>query len=315
MEPITRNSSYSIQYCVDRFLSHLTAKNRSPRTVGVYAQRLKPMVKYFSLLDKGGIGDVALGDMDDWIVHMRNKEQRWDDHPIRNVREGSISQATLAGYVQASKSFFRWCVEREYIHASPARQLERPNVDMGARSKAILQSDLEAMVAFVRSHRMIQETAVLFLLVDTGCRAGELCSLVSANLDLEKLEADIYGKTGKRTVDFTDRTADVLSAWIRARPAAKTDHIFLNDKNGPMNPGQLYTMLRRIGEKVGARRFNPQSIRHRVGQSWFDQGANLETIREKLGHKDVTTTAKYYGNQDRERIKANCKKYSLVKYL
>jgi site-specific recombinase XerD len=80
-----------------------------------------------------------------------------------------------------------------------------------------------------------------------------------------------------------------------------------------MTVNQLYSRLKRLSEKIeGIVRFNPQSIRHRVGQAWIDKGANLELVRQKLGHADITTTAMFYANQDRERVKRATKKYSIL---
>ncbi len=172
------------------------------------------------------------------------------------------------------------------------------------------------LLAAQRENRTM-EIAILLFLLDTGCRAGELCALDVDMIDLEVREAQVTGKTGGRTLDFTEPTAQALVSWLkerRTRTMADKNAVFVDSKGNRLTIHGLHGRLRGLAQRSGVKgRYNPHAFRHRVGQGWIDQGANLEIVRLKLGHRDIHTTSMFYANQDRERQKRASEKYSLVK--
>jgi site-specific recombinase XerC len=281
--------------CIDAiitdFLVYLSANSRSNRTIEVYKQRLKVL---------GELGEVEA------------ITARQVDELIARLRASGIARATLAGYIQAIKTLFSWGVKRNYLQSNPAKGLYKPRLSYRVDSKAIDQGDLDQMIEYARENKLNLEYTLLVFLADTGCRAGELRNLNLSDINLTKLEALARGKTGERYLDFTDVTGEALRAWLEVRPDTDHDALF-TIRHGRISHKRLYILLRAIARELGIRRFNPHSIRHRVGQGWIDAGANLELVRQKLGHKNISTTAMIYGNQDRQRIKAASRRYSLVK--
>lgn len=279
-------------FAAQEFLLSLAARGRSARTIGAYRQRLSVAIRLPDELERIKPLDV--------------------DRLIVGLREKNLAKATLASYTQSLRTFFNWCVKREYLQASPARDLERPRVDMSVISKAIRQSDLEQLIEEARRGENPYELAIVLFLADTGCRAGELVALNLVDLDLARYEATSRGKTGERILDFTEVTAQALRAWLQIRPNIAGQAVFV-DLEGRITTDQLYSTMEGIARRCGVKRFGPQSIRHRVGQGWIDAGANLELVRIKLGHKDISTTSKFYSHQDRPRMKAATRRYSLLK--
>lgn len=271
---------------INEFILHLTAQGRSAKTIVGYQYRL--------LI----IPDRPLAEISPQML----------DAAINTLRARELSSATINGVIQAARTFFSWCVAMEYIGKSPARFLHRRR-DRDRKPHAMRQVDLLAMLDYCAEHGRVMDTAIILLLADSGCRVGELCSINMADLDLDRCSAVCRGKRGERDLDYTERTADALRAWINFRPAGEA--LFANER-GRLTIHTVYNHLRQIGRHVGAVRYNPHSIRHRVGQGWIDAGVNLEVVRLKLGHRDITTTAQIYGNQDRERIRSATRKYSLV---
>lgn len=279
---------------IEAFLTYLVAKGRAPRTVKEYRKRFIVFRSLPTELEK-----IQPGDIDKLVSDLRSKE---------------LASATIATYVQTIRTYFKFCLRRGFIKIDPAADLSRPKVQQSARKKAIRQEDLEKLILQARREEATLELAVLLVLADTGCRAGELLAMNLTDLDLCKFEAVTNGKTGERMIDFTIPTERILCEWIKQRPDTDKDAIFTT-KKGRMTYDQLYCLLRDLAARAKVKRFNPQSIRHRVGQGWIDAGANLELVRIKLGHKHISTTSQFYANQDRPRAKAASKKYSLIRRL
>lgn len=276
--------------CINDFCTSLLARGRSNSTIGVYRERL-------ATLPKGDVVSITPQILDSLIAGQRNR---------------NLSPATIAGFVQAYKTFFLWLVRRQLVTVNPTTELVKPNLRGRRKPKAINQQDLTALISAANARGLALEYAVLMMLADTGARAGELASLNIDDLDLTGLEATCCGKTGEGQLYFTEPTGQALRAWLLVRPATDPEALFTT-RRGRISYDRVYACIRDLANDLGIKRFNPHSIRHRVGQGWIDAGANLEIVRQKLRHKDITTTAMVYGNQDEKRIKTASQQYSLVK--
>lgn len=276
---------------LEEFLLCLEAAGRARRTLDTYEERLGYVLAFLEERGIEEIEGVRPGDLDAYVVGLRRRE---------------LSPVTVAGRVVVIKAFFAWCVRRRYLEWSPADHLKRPRLERGGRSPPMARGDLARLLCEARRGRP-RDLAVLLFLADTGCRVGELVGLRVDDVCLERREAWVDGKSGGRWVDFTERTARAVEAWLTSR-----------DGPGPnlfgMTADAVRKMLRRLGARAGVEgRVNPHSIRHLVGQAWLDDGANLELVRQKLGHRDITTTAMFYAHQDRERVRAATERFSLVR--
>jgi integrase/recombinase XerC len=284
-------------YCIS-----LEALGRAPRTISTNKERLVDLQKF---LDRRGVNEIE--EINPELI---------DLYISSSYRKG-LSIFTVAGRIQVLKAFFGWSVKRNYLLQSPAAHLKKPRLNHQASDKAILQEDLAAMILFARHSKKEIEELALMIFADTGCRTGELCGISIGDIDFENNEILVDGKTGKRLLDFTEKTSIVLKSYIASRGTIpySSQALFLNNAGKQMTMNQIYMRFRKIAGKLDIKRFNPQSIRHRVGQGWLDQGANLELVRQKLGHKDIQTTALYYSHQDRTRSKIATKKFSIVKSI
>jgi site-specific recombinase XerD len=281
-------------YCVS-----LEALGRSERTIGTNKERLGAFQKF---LAGRGINEIEKvnPELIDLYISLSYRKK--------------LSEFTVAGRIQVIKSFFAWSVQRSYLDQSPATHLKKPHLNYRADSKAMLQEDLEAMILFARKTQNLMVEVMLMVFADTGCRSGELCGINASDVDFERKEILVSGKTGERLIDFTFNTAIKLGIYLDEKNSSSPNAPVFSDSRGKrINPRQVYARLRKIGLELGIKRFNPQAIRHRVGQGWLDQGANLEIVRQKLGHRDIQTTALFYSHQDRERIKRASQRFCLVK--
>lgn len=274
---------------LSRFLTSLEARGRAVKTVRCYQDRVLRVLGLVS-------GDVTTEALESAVVQLR--------------RSG-LAPASLAGYIQAVKTFYHWAHKRGYIDHDPAAALERPKVQRRATDKAIPQGDMLRMLDYCQANELVMEYAIVMLFADTGCRIGELIGLDVSDVDLTRFEAVCVGKCGERDLYFTEPTAEALRAWLVIRP--NTSPALFSVENGRATYTRIYNALERIGRAVHARRWNPHGFRHGVAQAWIDQEANLEVVRIKMGHQDITTTAQIYGNQDRKRIKRATQRYSLVR--
>lgn len=305
-----------IEDAFDSYCLSLEAQGRSQRTIQSYQGRLSAFIDEHR---NKKIREITNADIDRWLVGLRRQKVRWGTHPGRPTSDGGLSIATISTSLQTMKSFFRWCVNRGYLERSPAAHLKRiPYSHAIEDNKVMNADDLSALLRAAReTSDALRDFALLLFFADTGVRAGEGASLQVGNLDLLNCEAVVAGKTGRRRVFFTEQTRNALQNWLGKRPACDHDFVWVgtyrNHCGKPLSGTGVYQVFKRLARRAGIEgRFNPQAIRHLVGQSFVDR-ENLVIAQKKLGHRDVTTTAKFYAHQDRERIKAATNRSSLLK--
>lgn len=290
-------TKYLLTDAVQRFIMNLRAKGRARRTIEVYEYRLDPLLIHASKMGVQTIDEITADFIDGYVI---------------TLHDSRLAYATVSGHLQALKAFFSFCVFRGLLKNSPAAHIHRKRQLVQADIKPISQPDLEAILFQAEKDDCPLDLALVMFLADTGCRAGEVASLNLVDLDIDRCEAVVNGKTGRRIVDFTQVTAMALMEFLKVRPVTDPQAVFTT-RAGRISYMAIYRRCRELGKHCHARRSNPQSIRHRVGQGWIDQGANLEIVRQKLGHADITTTAAFYAHQDRDRMRAATRRFSLLK--
>ena len=307
---------------VRKFLRSREAKNCTPKTIDWYRWRLDKFRKWAKEHGIKSVEEFTPDDLDDWVVSLYRQKWRWRDHPIRPACKGKLSPSTIAGCIQAVKTFFNWSAERGHVNRSPALYLVKPDEELDASERLMSYDDLQAMLnkacelAETGERLAIRDLAIIAFAGDTGCRPGEIRNLRLCWLNLEKLEATVKGKRGergrrrKRTVLFTEKTAETLVNWLKVRPDRSSNRVFVNRSGKTLTENGLYQIFKRLAKKAGVTgRYNPHAVRHWVGQTYTDD-TNLELARDKLGHTTVVTTANSYAHQDRDHVRTATERLS-----
>ncbi|RME70565.1 MAG: hypothetical protein D6784_16520 [Chloroflexi bacterium] len=247
------------------------------------------------------LGDVALESIT--IANLR----RW----LVVIKNSGLSVYTVHRDVRQVKRFFRWLVEEGYLEESPAQRLNLPRLPRGEPPKAISESDLEKMLHCAKSGS-VRDYAILRFLAETGCRVGGLVSLRLADLDLNQQRALVREKGQKtRYVYFGVATVQAIEAWLNERPDGGVDRVFMG-KRGPLTPSGVYRILERLACKAGVKRFNPHSFRHALARRLLQNGADLGTVSEILGHSNYETTHKFYARWSDEELSERHSRYGGV---
>lgn len=302
---------------MELFIAWLVGASRSPRTVAGYQQRFRRFLAYQEISGDMALDSITPEALDRWAADLAGEQLLHATNGFRQAEVGYLSPASRYGYIQAIKTFLTWCFRRGYLSHNPAASLEKPRLEHGSDNKLMARNDLYRMLQAAQDDP--RDLAMLMFAVDTGARRGEIASLALPGLMLDRRDAWVEGKTGKRLVDFTNRTADALAWWLAARPPVIHNQVFVslatNTYGQPLTVWGVYGVFKRLAASAGVQgRFNPHALRHLVGQSWVDQ-VNLELARQKLGHKSVNTTAMIYAHQDRSRLKAATAFVSLSNHL
>jgi len=275
-----------VDEAVERFLGYLrTVRNLSRHSLAAYGTDLLQLA---SFLDARGTTDpakVAHQDLRAWLGQ---------------VREAGRSRATIARKLAAARSLFKWLAREELIDADPAAALRTPKRDRHL-PRFLSREEMERLLAAPKGDGLaeVRDRAILECLYSSGVRVSELAALDDPDLDLKAGVARVMGKGRReRLAGLGKYAVAALRGWIAARkrsPGGKGgDALFRNRDGGRLSTrGIQRVVARRLAEAGLDPRISPHKIRHSFATHLLDAGADLRSVQELLGHRNLASTQVY----------------------
>ncbi len=281
----------------------------SGETLTWYHARLRQLAAFLGDIE---LESVTIHDLRRYRAHLVNRSERWAGHPGKPTQPGGLSVHTVHGHLRAVRAFFRWCHREGLVQCNPAERLEMPPLP-DEPPRALSQDEMRRIIR--QAGRNPRDHALVLFLADTGCRVSGLCGLRLQDLDLERQRATVRekgrgGRRKARTVFFTEATARALKVWLEERQRMKpqTEHVFVGlrgpGRGKPLSRSGVYQVLKRLARAAGVTRFNPHAFRHTFARDLLQNGADLGTVSQLMGHSGVQVTAQFYARWSDEELAA-----------
>jgi site-specific recombinase XerD len=189
-------------------------------------------------------------------------------------------------------AFFRFCLEKGYTNRLLTKGRWHPKIETSPPK--YLDDHKTARVKIHAENGPLRERAILSFLLASGCRRSEVFGLDIPRVDMEEHTATVKGKGGKeRQVHFNEEAALLLGEYLKTR----RDHcpaLFVNKHGNRLSREGIYRVTAGIGRKAKLpESLNPHCCRHTFATNLLARGADLEFIKDELGHKDLDTTLIY----------------------
>ncbi|MFC2024537.1 tyrosine-type recombinase/integrase [Chloroflexota bacterium] len=151
---------------------------------------------------------------------------------------------------------------------------------------------------------------MVVLLIDTGLRIWEACSIRRNNINFERLEIKVMGKGRKeRVVPISHLTAALLDAWIER--CEDSEWLFpANNPQGYWHECSFERTIKRVCQRHGIKPITPHALRHFFATHNLKNGARLEVVSKILGHASTSITADIYVHVDRDDIHNTHRQFS-----
>ena len=225
---------------------------------------------------------------------------------FEDVRGKQLSPTTQSYYVIALRAFLKYCARRGIKTLSPEK-VELPKGE-GHRIKFLDRDQVERLLTAPDTSTMsgLRDRAILEILFSTGLRVSELAKLDVDKIDLKQREFGIIGKGRRaRVVFLTTRSCEWLARYLDTRTDPYRALWIRIPKSGEWDPamgGEKARLsirgIQRIVEKYRRAaglpiKVSPHILRHSFATTLLQQGADLRSVQEMLGHKNVATTQIY----------------------
>lgn len=276
-----------------KFLDYLAGElSASDQTVRAYKKDLEQLANFLKqreLTATNDIENLTLKELRAFVVSLT----------------GSHEPSSVSRKVASIKSFFKFLLKRGYIKKNPASLLVAPKVPKKL-PYPLSQSEAEQFVESAGIKQppkqellLARDKAIAEVLYGSGLRASEVCGLNQDDIDLNSGIIRVRGKGKKeRLVPLTDLAKEALKRYLSllefATKRGDKQALFLNHIGKRLTTRGLAKIVNRISLKSEIHKNpSPHALRHSFATHMLEEGADLRTIQELLGHSSLATTEKY----------------------
>lgn len=263
----------------------LTERKRSPLTVAAYARDLKEFCDFLAAkAPSSSLRTVGASQIRQYIAHLFDAR--------------GYDSRTVCRKLSSIRALYRFLKVTGVVENDPAFAIPGPSV--AKRKPAPLKVDevmklLRASLAGRTDAARLRDTAILELLYASGIRRAEAAGVRLADVDLAERTIRITGKGNKqRTVVINRTAAAAIEAYLRMRPRSADPRLFLGRGGAGITPKHVWRIFNNIYRVSGVQKHaSPHTLRHSFATHLVENGVDLETVRELLGHESLATTGVY----------------------
>lgn len=221
---------------------------------------------------------------------------------MTQLKEKGLAAATIARKLAAIKAFYRFMTAEGYMDANPAEVVEAGT--KGIKLPRVLSEDEVVRLLNqpdITTAEGFRDRTMLEVLYATGMRVSELINLTLERVDLNMKYIIAFGKGSKeRIVPLGSVAAEFLQQYLeKVRPklthaGRNTNIVFLAFGGHELTRQRFWQIIRACGRKANINKaLTPHILRHSFATHLLDNGADLRSVQELLGHSDISTTQIY----------------------
>lgn len=271
---------------VEEYTSFMTnVRHKSMNTVESYK---RDVTQYITYLSNIGVKDAALATKTTILSY------------LLFLQKGGKASSTVSRTLASLRSFYLFMMQNGKVAANPTSNLEAPHVQKKAPQilegaeveKLLLQPDTS-------DNKGIRDKAMLELLYATGIRVSELINLDSTDVNISMSFIRCKGVKRERIIPMGNKAKDAISDYINnSRPFMIKDEnetaLFVNCSGVRLSRQGFWKLIKHYRNEAGIQaEITPHTLRHSFAAHLLENGADLHSIQEMMGHADISSTQVY----------------------
>lgn len=271
---------------ITQFITNLhNVKKTSLNTEMSYRRDLE---KVFRFLAARGINEVTA-----------IQEKDLEDY-VEDLKKQQFKSATISRNIASIKAFIHFLVEQDVIEKDVSVTLKAPKIEKHLPS-IMSSSDVVKLLEQPSgdSPKEIRDRAMLELLYATGIRVSELISLRVQDINLPMSFMVCKDRDKERIIPFGNAAKSALLKYLERTRAEmleqqESDILFVNCSGTPMSRQGFWKLIKYYAKKAGIQAdITPHTLRHSFAAHLVENGADLKSVQEMMGHSDISTTQIY----------------------
>ena len=270
----------------DKFTSYLQFEKRySEHTVVAYGQDLNAFVEFAEVKKISEFADLSSAFIRSWIVYLI---------------EGGMKNKSVNRKLASLRTFYKWMRKEGLIDHSPMTKVQGPknekHLPVFAKESELLPSKIEEL--FSDDYSGKRDALMLELFYQTGIRLSELIGLTLK--DIQGNQIKVLGKRNKeRIIPISDDLVQQIQEYIELRReiSSKCENLLLLDSGNKLYPTFAYRKINYyLGKVTSLDKKSPHILRHTFATHMLNRGTGLETLKDLLGHANLSATQVYTHN-------------------
>lgn len=272
-----------------RFLQYLQFERRYSRHTYIsYENDLNQFFAYLVSQYEGvGVADITASMVRSWLAEMK---------------EDDMTSKTINRKISALKSFFKFLLKQGVITKTPMTTIISPK--LSKRLPVFVEErDMDTLFAhmeFPDNWGGRTERLVILLLYSTGMRLSELIQLKESQVDAGNRQLKVLGKGNKeRILPLTPDLAVQIKSYLQDKPIRieGIHQVFVTEEGKALNPRKVYGFVKKyLSAVTTVQKRSPHVLRHSFATHLMNNGADLNAVKELLGHSSLAATQVYTHN-------------------
>lgn len=258
-------------------------KQSSANTEASYRRDLQKAADFFAAQQITDVREITETNIRSYLLYLEKQQ---------------FAAATVSRKVSSLHAFFQYLFRTRQIETDPSEKLHPPKVEK--KLPRILSAEqLEKLMEQPKDDTLkgIRDRAMMELLCATGIRVSELIRLKVTDVRLQP--GCINSPAHDRVIPFGDRARQYLQRYLgAARPqmtSKECPFLFQNCSGQPMSRQGFWKILKDYAKTAGIEAdITPQTLRHSFAAHLIQNGVDLHTVQQRLGHADISTTQQMY---------------------
>lgn len=273
--------------CRDEFLQFLQYEKRcSKHTLVAYSNDLKQFLDYLSTsYEISGIAEINHTVVRSWIV---------------SLMEQKVTARSVNRKITTLKTFYKFLLRQQKVSQNPMLKVLSPKtskrlpVFVEKEKMNVLLDD----TAFGDDFEGKRNKLIIELLYASGMRLSELINLKQTDVDLYSCQLKVLGKRNKeRIIPFSNHLKEQIQQYISLKPAESTESLFVNKSGAKLYEKLVYRVVNSyLSQVTTANKKSPHVLRHTFATHMLNSGADLNAVKELLGHANLSATQVYTHN-------------------
>lgn len=276
---------------LDDFIQYLYDKRTgSDKTSDSYYRDIARFIEYMEENEINSFDDVDKTIVFDYVELLRSGK----------ITRGKISNSTYARNLSALRSFYKYLCLKHLAHKNPFTLFRKVKVPQHLPDVLTFNQLEQIFDVFDLSDPIqIRNRTILETMYACGLRVSEVCDLKLSDIDFKENFVRIIGKGNKeRICPFYPRLKELLELYIqeyrKVYAPMDFEYLLVSTRKGKMSPRSIQLLLDDIGPKANIPfHIHPHMFRHSFATHMLNNGADLRTVQELLGHEHLSTTQIY----------------------
>jgi integrase/recombinase XerC len=280
-----------IESLTDSFCNYLKFEKRySPHTVLAYQRDLTDWQLYL----QEQVGVSLLNEVKPVMI------RSW----LASLKDKGVTARSLVRKISTLKSFYKYLLKSGQVDASPMAQVTTPK--MGSRLPAIIKEEEalqlgQLLATTAEDWKGLNTKMLVSLFYTTGMRLSELIQLRESQIDLPRAQLKVLGKGKKeRILPLTKEMVDLIGSYREQKKGqfdSDQDWLLLTEAGKKLYPRYAWALVNKVlGEATTVQQKSPHVLRHSFATHLLNNGADLNAVKELLGHSSLAATQVYTHN-------------------